>query len=390
MASNKKVETYVSSWSWVCPAWITSVFVEAWWAGWWAAVWRGWWWWAYAADTLTVVPWNSYTITIWLWGLPTADWWDTSFDSSVIADWGKWSAAWGTAGLNSGSTGTIKYSWGAGTTTLWWWSGGDKAQAFSTSGGIRNWSSGGEMPWRIPWAGAGNWAWSLVGAGWLVKINYTTTENVYPSVRDRRRWRFTSWTSLSLLMPTYSVWDILLAIITMDGFPTTSMSWWTLVWEQAHSTAVKQSIYYKVAAWSDTWTLTLSVSEAINYIVFSLENAGIPTGTFADGNSTNAAPPTHNPWVTKNYLWIVTWSWDASTDQTTALNPPSGYTGQLIFPSALNLTWVAMVTAEKTANASSDTPWTFTSSTEQWVASTLSVPYVAPILTNSGNFFMVL
>ncbi len=149
------VETFTASTSWICPAGVTSVTVECWGGGaggvggvstnnYGGGGGGGG---AFASSVVTVIPGNSYTITVGNGGGSNTAGGNTSFATSVIAVGGSVGSgnSGGSGGLASASTGLTKYNGGNGGTGITGsYSGGGGGGAGSTAiGGSASGSTAG-------------------------------------------------------------------------------------------------------------------------------------------------------------------------------------------------------------------------------------------------------
>jgi hypothetical protein len=134
-------------------------------------------------------------------------------------------------------------------------------------------------------------------------------------------------------------------------------------------------VHWKVAEGSDVLTLLSESLEQCSHFAIRISgHASAVAFASAGGNSTNADPP--NVAITgaaQDVLFIAASCQDA---QVVASAAPAGYSN-LNTKTATNLAGASISIADKTANASSDNPGAFTSTTEQWVAWSLAIPSVA-------------
>lgn len=135
-------------------------------------------------------------------------------------------------------------------------------------------------------------------------------------------------TSLVCNMPSgITAGDVLVAIVTADGSQTISASGWTALTanQTLSGSGATARAFWKVAAGSDTLTVTVPASERIAVVVVRASSASNAQATWATGSATPAAPPTINPsGGTRDYLFLVGIAFASS-----AANPsadPSGYT----------------------------------------------------------------
>jgi hypothetical protein len=99
--------------------------------------------------------------------------------------------------------------------------------------------------------------------------------------------------------------------------------------------------------------------------------------TQANGSSTNADPPEHTPaGGNAKYLWLANATWDGSLGWSVT-GIPTNYQSFILEPMAI-VSGATTAVTERFLEAASDDPSAFTSSTEQWVTSTIAIPYAAP------------
>jgi hypothetical protein len=171
--------------------------------------------------------------------------------------------------------------------------------------------------------------------------------------------------------------DVLLVVFSSDQNPVVTVgagAGWTKLDQQADGTsAVTAAIFWKVAAGSDSLTLTTSTSEQSSHVSFRLSSPGsIPQVEFAvaTGSSTNSDPPLLTPVAgTQQYLFITTRSGDSTVVATVA---PSGYSN-LQTIAAAGTGGASTNTAEAGLVGTGNDPPAFTSANEQWVCYTLAV-----------------
>lgn len=187
-------------------------------------------------------------------------------------------------------------------------------------------------------------------------------------------------------MPSFDVGDLLVCFFSCDSVSTrtfTPTSGWTLLAQQANSgtEAVRGLIYYKIAEGSDTLTITTNSTEGSSAIAIAVKDGGTPTATGIGGNSTNADPPEHDIGVADACLWIAAVGRDLDAGNSFITDGSSGWDDfhYLTSKNQINGADVAIVT--KNANASSQNPGAFTSTTEQWWAFTIAIPFTGTTKT---------
>jgi len=181
-------------------------------------------------------------------------------------------------------------------------------------------------------------------------------------------------------MPSVSVGDLMLVVLTSDGAPTVSEtggSGWTKLGQTSQSTNVTGAIFWKIADGSgDNFTAGLSASEAVSAISMRITDgtfnpSGTPvTGTAATGTTGDVNPPNHTPAAggTLNRLWIVT---NHGDDARTVNAAPAFYdelTTQLGVSGGAGTS-----TAQRELAASSTDPGQWNTSLSFEVAYTLSI-----------------
>lgn len=208
----------------------------------------------------------------------------------------------------------------------------------------------------------------------------TTNKNVTTAVDT---------TSHAITMPTgITAGDLLVIVFSVDGNPTCSISTggWTKIGQASNGSIVTGAIFAKIAAGSDTATVTTSVAEQSSHVTYRILTGGGAiwlSGLSSNGSSTNSNPPAlfagGNPGTTPDYLWLATRSGDSTV---TGLAPAS-YTNPQT-QAASGTSGASTNTAERALATQSEDPGTFTSTTEQWVSWTLAIgPVFEPAFTYS-------
>lgn len=176
---------------------------------------------------------------------------------------------------------------------------------------------------------------------------------------------------LSGNMPSgISAGDLLLVSVACDQNPTVSAgSDWTKMGQASNSTVVTGAIFWKFAAGSDTITITTSSNQQISAVLLRISGGSTPTGSSANGSSTNSNPPSHTSGETST-LWIATRAGDSTVVATAA---PASF-GNLQTATAGGTSGASSNTAEQTTSNTTLNPGTFTSNTEQWVSWTIGIP----------------
>jgi hypothetical protein len=175
--------------------------------------------------------------------------------------------------------------------------------------------------------------------------------------------------------------DLLIIVFSADGDTNCTIGsggWTRLDQTKADSGGfflVTGAIFWKIAAGSDTATVTTSTSEETSHIVYRIDGASeIMSWRYNSGSSTNSAPLDLDQGNvgSEDYLWLVTRSGDNTVQASAA---PTGFT-DLTTITAANSTGASTAAAEKEEDNGvgnvtiSDT---FTSAAEQWVCFTLCI-----------------
>lgn len=193
-------------------------------------------------------------------------------------------------------------------------------------------------------------------------------------------------TSHPVTMPSGIVaGELLLVLFSTDGTPTCTdgSGLWTKL-GQVNDAAVNctAAIFHKIAAGSDTLTVTTSVGEQSSHISHRISGAsGVVTAASAVTNgiaSANSNPPNHTPPAgAKDYLWIACRTGDSTPVATVA---PTNY-GNLLSIAAAGTAGASSSVADRLLNAASDDPGAFTSASEDWVCLTLAIePAAGPVV----------
>lgn len=181
-------------------------------------------------------------------------------------------------------------------------------------------------------------------------------------------------TSHDITMPaTFAAGDQLLIIFSADQAPdcTISSGGWTRIAQSSQASNVTQAIFTKTAAGGDTATVTTSTSEQSSHIVYAFRDAGtIIAAPGASGNSINADPPSFNVGATRNRLWIAA----TSSDSTVVASAAPGTYTNLQTQAAAGTGGASTSSAQLASDIGVQDPGSFTTTTEQWVATTIAVP----------------
>ena len=170
--------------------------------------------------------------------------------------------------------------------------------------------------------------------------------------------------------------EVLMVCFGSDGAPVlvdNEGRWTKIDGQEGNGGLVTGCVFAKIADGNDGLTVrTPGTNEQASWVSFRIANhGGLPVAVSANGSSTNSNPPAITPpWGTQDYLFIAARMGDANVGATGA---PSGYSN-LTGVTHANTAGASVHTAEKSANASTEDPGTFTSATEQWATFTIAVP----------------
>jgi len=179
--------------------------------------------------------------------------------------------------------------------------------------------------------------------------------------------------------------DLLLAQAAND----TSVSWsasagWELIDNGANGSAVQGATWAKIAAGSDTLTITgeandiaVVVSRIVNHGVADV-TTDIVKGTAATGSSNAPNAPNCNPGTSDKYLWITHYASD-DDDNAAAWWPAEGAPVAQV-KSATGSSSCQVGVAYRWLEASSYDPSAFAlAATEEWRAQTFAIPALADV-----------
>jgi len=159
---------------------------------------------------------------------------------------------------------------------------------------------------------------------------------------------------------------------------------WTTTSNTTNGAAIRLLVLTKVAAGSDTLTLTTvssTVSSAhASFRTFSNDNT-IRSGTAATGTSDSPDPPSLNNGTSEKFLWFAVTGWGSSA---TATAYPTSFSDNQLTAAVGN---VGVAVATRDNEASTQDPAVFTiSGSALWVSQTLSIDEQALVV---GNFPIV-
>jgi hypothetical protein len=180
-----------------------------------------------------------------------------------------------------------------------------------------------------------------------------------------------------------SAGDLLIVICAADAAGTITQSGasdWTKIEQVNNSTVVGYVLFAKIAAGSDSLTLTSTGSDDIACVSLRITGHGvsdvstdITRGTAATGTDAAPDPPNCNPGSAKDYLWIECFA--ADDDDDTTNYETSTWTKVAQIQSANSTSSSLCAVASLNLNASSNNPGVMAmAATEEWVSQTLAIP----------------
>jgi len=166
-----------------------------------------------------------------------------------------------------------------------------------------------------------------------------------------------------------------LVFVTTDNSTTISLSGYTQVAILNNSTHCTAAVFKRELTGSDDGTFTISPSVRGSWIFVEYEgspdiaNVEATTGT---GAGSNADPPSHTPsGGSDDYLYEAFAGIDRSAAASAA---PSGYSGFLSENPGSGASATTNIAYKSTTSSTSENPGTFTSSSEDYVVMTVSIP----------------
>ena len=212
-----------------------------------------------------------------------------------------------------------------------------------------------------------------------------------PAVASVTETAFSSETTAhNVSMPaTVNAGDLLIVLFNNDGGATvTTPAGWTQLASNATGTAVRLSVYYKIAAGTEDGTKVNFVTSANEqaaaqvYRITDWHGTTPPEiSTAATGTDTAADPSSLNPagWDLANTLWLAVAGQDQGGGTPTY---PVSYTGGITTRSSTGGSQrCQMMSARRVLAAASENPGAFTIASEEWVAFTIAVRPVQYNLT---------
>ena len=382
----RKVDTFIASGTWTCPAGVTSVDIDAIGAGGGGSTnvgggGGG----AYAGSTgVSVTPTTGYTITVGTSAANTNGG-DSSFDSTVIAKGGLSGTNGGTGGTAAASTGGTKRDGGNGSIGTAARAGGGAAgitaAGSGASGGAPDGGAGGSTTsgsiGKVN-GGGGNsqTAAQTAGGRGYVRVTYDVeVTDGFPVVRGRAITRFSGSTHNANMPSGITAGDLLLCVhgIT-DTATVTTPTGWTLLGGTADSTPdVTSNIFYKVAVGGDTCSIGLSTSRNGAAIVYRIdEYSGIPEMTSSNATTGAPNPPSLTPAGGSNkYLWLTFGVMDWILTTATMGAVPTNFDNQIFVIGATG--GISLNAGERRFEGTNQDPGTFSGSSDAYNAYTIAI-----------------
>lgn len=337
---------------------------------------------AFAAGEVAVAPSTGYAVVAGQ-SVSNTNGGDSSYNAtSIVAKGGLSGGNGGTAGTAAASTGATKFSGGAGALGTGNQSGG----AGAGSGGAASGVTAGLVDGGIVQAGGvgrffgggggSQAATQLAGGHGAVSVSYLTPAPTgFPRLKGYARGRsVANGTShvvdFSDVSSLIEVGDRLVLCVASDGAPDLSVTDWTEVEDVNDTSVVACAVFTKVAAGSDSATISATATEAMSWTVLVFSASGAPTATGATGSSTNADGPSHDHGSSAKCVWLSVVAWDLLPVISAA---PANY-GNVILVPAGTLVGATLGIAMRFLEAQTENPGAWTSATEQWAAITVALP----------------
>lgn len=219
----------------------------------------------------------------------------------------------------------------------------------------------------------------------------------FPQIRSSIRYgsETSNVTAHSVAMPTDAEeGDLIVVLFAVDASETLSIDTvisgvnWTAEATQA-TTPITAGVFWKISEGEGSDYLTINTSsEMASYITYGIydyyEADPITVSSSATGSSTNMDPPSLTPtYPGRDTLWIVFGALDGTVYATAA---PTDFTN-LIIANGASSDGVTCSSATMEYNTSSSyNPGTFTNSTEDWIAFTISINANPPAGIGISNF----
>jgi len=195
---------------------------------------------------------------------------------------------------------------------------------------------------------------------------------------------------------TVNAGDLLIALFTNDGGATvTTPSGWTQLASTANGSAVRLSVYYKIAAGTEGGTTVNFVTSANEeeaaaqvYRITNWHGTTLPEiSTAATSTSTRPDPASLDPagWDVADTLWLAVAGQDRG-DQGPTIAYPAYYTDGISTLSSATTDSCRTLSARRVLAAASENPGAFTiPASEEWVAFTIAVRPAPRDLTTSST-----
>lgn len=181
--------------------------------------------------------------------------------------------------------------------------------------------------------------------------------------------------TLTTNIPAGNVGDGILVIFGSDGDPThtidtvVSGSNWQTLASNFNLTAVRGTVYFKIAEGSDALKIDTSAAENCSWIIKRLSPCSAASAASSNGNGTDSNPPNHAPVAgSDDYLWFACRVGDDVIAPTVA---PTNYGNLLSQGSGTGRCTVS--TSDRELTAASEDPGVFTVASENWVTFTVAV-----------------
>jgi hypothetical protein len=194
---------------------------------------------------------------------------------------------------------------------------------------------------------------------------------------------------------TVSTGDLLIVLFTNDGSATvTTPDGWSSLASDVNGSAVRLSLYYKIAAGTEggtTVNFVTSAGEQAAAQVYRITNWHGTTppeiSVVATGTDTAPNPASLNPagWDVADTLWLAVAGQDRGDQEGTTAYPP-GYTDGISTLSSVSTASCRILSARRVRAVASENPGAFTiPESEQWVAFTIAVRSAPRYLTVSST-----
>jgi hypothetical protein len=205
-------------------------------------------------------------------------------------------------------------------------------------------------------------------------------------VRGRERTAGVADNTVTVVMPAgLTTGDLLIATVSTDGAATAAAGGsegWTQISATSNASAVRLTILAKIAAGSDSLSLTLGSAVDSTTHVMRITGHGVSNvvsdiaiGTAATGTSTTPDPPSVTPAANEPNLFIAVAA--ADDDDEANVFWPTNYTAETNFTSDTLSATTSMILAayRYVTTGSAQDPGTFTlAASEEWVAQSLCIP----------------